>query len=77
VLTIGELADLEGLIVGTASRFHETLHPHPLPPELAGGGHEIPKLILTAHGQLEDGRSFSVLFTEVNDQTRAVQIAFR
>jgi len=77
VLTIGELADLEGLIVGTASRFNETLHPHPLPPELGGGGHEIPKLIVRSHGQLEDGRSFSVLFTEVNDETRAVKIAFR
>lgn len=77
VLTIGELAGLEGLVLGTASKFNETLHPHPLPPEFGGGGHKIPKLILTAHGQLEDGQSFSVLFTEVNDETRAVQITFR
>lgn len=77
VLTIGELAGLEGLVVGAASQFSETLHPHPLPPELGGGGHKVPKLMLTAHGQLEDGRSFSLVFAGVNDETRAVKIAFR
>jgi hypothetical protein len=77
VLTIGELAGVEGLVVGTASQFSETLHPHPLPPELGGGGHEVPKIMLTAHGLLEDGRSFSLVFTSVNDETRAVKIAFR
>lgn len=77
VLTIGELAGVEGLIMGTANRFSETLHPHPLPPELGGGGLKIPKLMLTAKGQLEDGRSFSLTFTEVNDETTAVKIALR
>lgn len=77
VLTVEELAGLEGLIMGTASRFGETLHPHPLPPELGGGGHNVPKITLTAHGQLDDGRAFSLAFTEVNDETRAVEIAFR
>lgn len=77
VLTVEELAGLEGLIMGTASRFSETLHPHPLPPALGGGGHKVPKITLTAHGQLDDGRAFSLAFTEVNDETRAVEIAFR
>jgi len=77
VLTVDELAGLEGLIMGTASQFNETLHPHPLPPELGGGGHKIPKLTLMGHGQLEDGRAFSLVFTEVNDETRAIEIAFR
>lgn len=77
VLTIGELAGLEGLLVGHAYHFNETLHPHPLPPELGGGGHPNPKLILNAHGSLEDGRRFKLHITTVNDEVRAIQIQFR
>lgn len=77
VLTIGELAGLEGLLVGHADHFNETLHPHPLPPELGGGGHPNPKLILDAHGRLEDGRRFKLHITSVNDEVRAIQIQFR
>jgi hypothetical protein len=77
VLTIGELAGLEGRLVGYADHFNETLHPHPLPPELGGGGHPNPKLVQNAQGQLEDGRRFSLHITEVNDELRAIQIQFR
>jgi len=77
VLTIGELAGLEGRLVGYADHFNETQHPHPLPPELGGGGHPNPKLVQNAQGQLEDGRRFSLHITEVNDELRAIQIRFR
>ena len=77
MLTIGELAGLDGLLVGYADRFNETLHPHPLPPELGGGGHPNPKLILDAHGQLEDGRQFNLHITQVMDEVQAIQIQFR
>lgn len=77
VLTTGELAALDGLLVGYADQFNETLHPHPLPPELGGGGHPNPKLILTAKGQLEDGRRFNLHITQVKDEVQAIQIQFR
>jgi len=77
VLTIGELAGLAGLLVGHADHLNETLHPAPLPPELGGGGHPNPKLILNAHGTLEDGRRFKLHITTVNDEVRAIQIQFR
>jgi hypothetical protein len=76
-LTIGELAGLEGLLVGQAQQFNEVLHPHPLPPELGGGGHPNHKLVQNAQGELEDGRRFSLHITEVNDELRAIQIRFR
>jgi len=77
VLTIGELEGMDGLLVGYADQFDETLHPHPLPPELGGGGHPNPKLILNAKGQLEDGRQFNLHITQENDEVRAIQIQFR
>jgi hypothetical protein len=77
VLTIGELAGLEGFLVGHADRFNETLHPHPVPPELGGGGHPKPKLIQNAHGQLEDGRRFSLQITGVKDEVQSIQIQFK
>lgn len=77
VLTIGEVAGLDGLIMGTASRYSETLHPESLPPEFGGGGHQIPKQRITAHGQLEDGRSFFLQFSEVTEMTKAIHIVFR
>lgn len=76
-LTIADLAGLEDLMVGHASQFNETLHPHPLPPELGGGGHSNPKLIISAHGQLEDGRRFELALSEVKDEVRAIKIRFR
>jgi hypothetical protein len=76
-LTIGELEGLDVLLVGHADLFEETLQPHSLPPDMGGGGHPIPKLILNAHGQLEDGRQFSLHITQVQDEVKAIQIQFR
>jgi len=77
-LTIGELAGLEGLLVGTAAQFNETHHPVPFPPELGGGGHPNPKIITNAHGRLEDGRRFNLHITSlVNEDLRVVRIHFR
>lgn len=77
VLTIGELASLEGLVVGHADRFNEAIHPHPLPPELGGGGHATPKLTLNAHGRLEDGRRFDLHIAQVFPEIHALRIEFR
>jgi hypothetical protein len=52
VLTIGELAALPSLLVGSADSFHQVLHP-----DFAAN---VPKLTLVASGTLEDGRSFRV-----------------
>ena len=76
-LTIDELEGLDGLLIGYADQFDETLQPHPLPPELGGGGHPNPKLVLDAKGQLEDGRQFSLHITQVQDEVKAIQIQFR
>jgi hypothetical protein len=77
VMTIGELAGLEGRLVGSAKQFDEELHPSPLPPELGGGGHSNPKLIQNAHGQLEDGRVFNLHVTELRGEVKSIQIRFR
>lgn len=77
VLTMGELAGMDGLLLGHASQFNETLHPHPLPPEAGGGGHPNPKLIMSAHGQLEDGRRFNLHLSFIKDEVRAIKIQFR
>jgi hypothetical protein len=75
-VTITELAALPGLLIGYATHFHELLHPSPLPPEMGGGGHPVPKLVLNARGQLEDGRSFNVHFTVVAERLRTGRINF-
>jgi hypothetical protein len=49
-LTITELAAMDSLVVGTATNFHETLHPT--------DGARNPSLIMTAKGTLSDGRTF-------------------
>ena len=77
VLMIGELAGLDGRLIGTATRFHEVLHPHPLPPIRGGGGHPNPKLIVSAHGTLEDGRSFQFDFVRQDLDVRSVRLRFR
>ena len=76
-LTIRELEGLEGLLIGYANQFDETLQPHSLPPEMGGGGHPTPKLVLDAKGQLEDGRQFNLHITQVQDELKALQIQFR
>lgn len=75
-LTIGELAGLEGRLVGYADQFNEVLHPHPLPPELGWDGHPSPKLIISSQGQLEDGGNFSLNVTLFQGEMRAIQIQF-
>ena len=73
---IGELAALDGLVVGYAEQFDEVLHPAPLPPALGGGGHPNPKLVQDAHGRLADGRTFSFHATKVRGELEAIRIAF-
>lgn len=76
VLTIGELAGLEGLMVGYADHFNEVLHPAIIP-ALGGGGHPNRKLIVNAQGQLEDGRTFILHETVVKGEIKVVSIDFR
>jgi hypothetical protein len=76
-LTIGELASLPGRLVGFASHFEEMLQPFPLPPELGGGGHPVVKGRLSAHGTLEDGRTFAVHVSGVHDGPQNVWVRFR
>jgi hypothetical protein len=64
-LTISDLESIPGRLVGHAHDFEEVLHPHPLPPEMGGGGHPEPSLRLEASGTLEDGRRFEVTLTAV------------
>jgi hypothetical protein len=52
VLTITELMAMDSLIVGTADKFHETLHPT--------GGAINPRIVITAGGILSDGRTFQL-----------------
>lgn len=53
VLTMPELEAIPSLIKGSATDFHETLHPT--------GGAVNPKILIKAHGVLEDGRSFQLM----------------
>ena len=52
VLTIGELASLPSLVVGSASSFHETLHPTQ--------GARTPMIQISATGSLADGGTFQL-----------------
>lgn len=77
MLTIGELEGLDGLLKGSAHRFTEVIHPHENPPQLSGGGgHPNPKLIQTARGVLEDGRSFQHRLVRQENQSPVVLIRF-
>jgi hypothetical protein len=77
VLTLPEIQGMAGLVKGTATRFHEMLHPHALPPEMGGGGHPVPKIVLDARGSLDDGRAFSVHITRVDELAPNVRIRIR
>ncbi|HSK18560.1 MAG TPA: hypothetical protein VK912_05430 [Longimicrobiales bacterium] len=66
-LEIGEIAALDGLLKGTADRFHEVLQPRP----------SAAKLVLGAEGQLEDGRDFTFQFTWVDNDVKAIRIRIR
>jgi hypothetical protein len=52
VLMIGELESLTSLKIGSASFYHETLHPW--------GGSVRNHMVFNAHGELADGTSFKV-----------------
>jgi hypothetical protein len=75
-LNVGELASLDGLLIGYARQFNEVLHPTQLPPQLGGGGNPNPKMILNAHGWLEDGRTFRLHATEVDEELASIHIEF-
>lgn len=72
VLTITELRALPSLLMGTAERYHEVLHPG----EEAG---RRARLTITASGSLSDGRSFrlQVSGNPAQPQVRHVKITFR
>lgn len=74
-LTIGELAALDGLLVGYATQFNETLHPNP--ENVVSGGHPNHKLIQTAHGTLEDGRRFQYHLTELRGEVKSIGLRIR
>jgi hypothetical protein len=76
VLTIGELDALAGVVKGHASHFAETLHPHPNPPFLGGGGHPVPKLIQHASGVLTDGRRFQYHIATVDGGGGTTRLRF-
>ena len=52
-ITMTELNAMQSLMRGAANEFHETLHPT--------GGAVNPKILINAHGTLEDGRSFRLM----------------
>jgi hypothetical protein len=68
-LTILELASLDSLIVGTASKFEEELHYQP--------PHQVGHSTFTARGMLADGRTFEVLAVEVDLEYELVRIEFK
>lgn len=70
VLTIGELAGLDGLLMGTADRFHEMLQP-------IGGPNPVPKLVIGAQGELDDGRDFALQLTSVDGTVQVIRIEIR
>ena len=70
VLTIGELAGLPSLVTGSATSFHETLHPS----EAA----VRPMIQINARGTLSDGRTFQLHGVCACDRaTGHVRISFR
>jgi hypothetical protein len=75
VLTMNDLMDIEDLSIGYASRFNERLQPHS-DPAFGGGGHPNPKMIVTASGLMEDGRSFDLHIAWINDVVRSIDIRF-
>jgi hypothetical protein len=69
VLTIVELEAMPSLMVGSASFFRQTLHPH--------GGANVPKTQFVASGELEDGRSFRVQAVFIEGVRIQTRITFR
>ncbi len=68
-MTIGELAGLPSLMVGSATTFSQTLNPV--------GGARVPRDVTVALGSLADGTAFSVHSVGSEAGYIEVQIAFR
>lgn len=68
VLTIGDLQAMPSLMIGSATTFHETLHPT--------GGAVNPKLLINAQGTLTDGRTFHLMHSGQKG-TIETQISFK
>jgi hypothetical protein len=68
-LTIGELASLDSLRVGTADFYQEQNHIY--------GLHQVSHYTLVSSGELSDGRSFKLLFVEVNLEFVRAKIVVR
>ncbi len=65
VLTIGVPSGLNSLVMGTADRYQEDLHPNEL-------------IVINARGTLSDGRSFRFQAKySVHDEAPQVQIVIR
>lgn len=75
VLTVSDLAETEGILIGYADRYHETLQPH-ADPNFGGGGHPNPSMTVNASGVLDDGRGFQLHIDWIKDQVRSTQIDF-
>ena len=69
VLTIVELEAMDSLLVGSATFFTQTLHPH--------GAANQPMNLWVARGELEDGRSFFVQAQAINELRLETHITFR
>jgi hypothetical protein len=67
-LTVDELHDLPSVQYGVADFYVEVLQP-------LDGPAAVPKLELLASGQLEDGRNFSIQFTEGAKGTAVLEIS--
>lgn len=74
-LTVAQLEQIGGALVGYADQYTEELQPHS-DPTIGGGGHPNPKMIMHAHGHLEDGRRFMLHISWVRDVVRAINIDF-
>lgn len=75
ILTRADLEQVQGRLVGYANTYVEELQPH-ADPNIGGGGHPNPKMIVHAHGRLEDGRNFMLHISWVRDVVRAIRIRF-
>lgn len=75
-LSVADLEQIQDRLVGYADLYTEELQPH-ADPAFGGGGHPNPKMIVHAHGKLEDGRDFTLHISWVRDVVRAIRIEFR
>lgn len=69
VLTIGELEGMSTLKTGSASFFHQTLHPHE--------GANQPMTQFVASGELADGQGFRIQAVMIDNLRIATHITFR